>query len=130
MYVGRGGISIENTYSYGNRIVRGGVGTCYRWLGALGGKGGGRMGEEVIDEGEGDVGGVGGRGEVETYGIALIQCVRSRKRRQLRVMIRPRLSVGARYQIRVTMYQLEAGDLPQRPRALYIAAAPAMNIHE
>ena len=45
-------------------------------------------------------------------------------------MIRPRLSVGARYQIRVTMYQLEAGDLPQRPRALYIAAAPATNIHE
>ena len=88
------------------------------------------MGEEVIDEGEGDVGGIDGRGEVETYGIALIQCVRSRKRRQLRVMIRPRLSVGARYQIRVTMYQLEAGDLPQRPRALYIAAAPATNIHE
>ena len=71
------------------------------------------MGEEVVGEGEGDIGGVDGRGEVETYGIALIQCVRSRKRRQLRVMIRPRLSVGARYQIRVTMYQLEAGVLLQ-----------------
>ena len=37
------------------------------------------MGEEVIAEGEGDVGGVDGQGEVETYGMALIQCVRSRK---------------------------------------------------